>query len=264
MRIVCCIKQVPATDSVRFDPEKGTLIREGIRAEINPYDLFALEMAVSLKEASSSGSSEVIALSMGPPQAEEAIKEAVSRGADRGYLLCDKRFAGSDTLATSYILSQAIAHIGGADLVVCGRQTTDGDTAQVGPGIAMRLNAPCATGVLDASVSDDGIIAMKRVVDDKIYRIKCALPMVITVEIGANTPRMPSLKGKMRAKKMDIPVLDADTIGADEGRIGLQGSPTRLSSTYVPEFRGRHEVIECPSDEAADRILSLLKDFGAI
>ncbi len=259
MEIICCIKQVPATDTVRFDPEKGTLIREGIVAEINPYDLFALEAAVQLRE---SYGGRVTVLSMGPPQAEEAIREAISRGADGGILLSDRAFAGSDTLATSYILKKAIEKIGSWDVVLCGKQTTDGDTAQVGPGLAARLGCTCITCVEAIERMEDGRFRVRRRLEEGTYTLEADSPLVITIEMGANSPRVPSLKGKMRAKKAEIPIFTKDDIGAEDEMIGLAGSPTSVDSTYVPEFKGTHEMIQGTPAEQVDALLKIFREAG--
>jgi len=259
MNIICCIKQVPATDSVRFDPEKGTLIREGLEAEINPYDLFALEAAVQLKEVSGG---KVTVISMGPPQAEEAIREAITRGADQGVLLSDRAFAGSDTLATSYILARAIETIGDWDIVVCGKQTTDGDTAQVGPGLAVRLNCPCVTCVEGIEPMEGKRLSIKRRLEEGVYTVEVDSPLVVTIEMGAYNPRVPSLKGKMRAKKAEIPIFTKDDIGAEAEKMGLEGSPTSVDSTYVPEFKGVHEFIEGTPQEQVAALMKIFKEAG--
>jgi len=261
MNIIVCIKQVPATDSVRFDPERGTLIREGIQAEINPYDLFALEAGVALKERYGG---KVAVISMGPPQAEEAIRDAISRGADQGILLSDRAFAGSDTLATSYILSMAINRLGAWDLVICGKQTTDGDTAQVGPGLSARLGATCVTCVEEIELVKEGVLRIKRRLEEGTYTITASLPMVLTIEYGANTPRLPSLRGKMQAKKSSVQVLTAEDIGADPKKIGLSGSPTEVSSTYVPEFKGSRETISGSPEEQVDVLVRIFREAGVL
>ena len=259
MNIICCIKQVPATESVRFDPEKGTLIREGIVSEINPYDLFALEAAVTLKEATGG---RVTVISMGPPQAEEAIRDAITRGADDGVLLSDRAFAGSDTLATSYILSKAIETLGNWDVVVCGKQTTDGDTAQVGPGIAVRLGCPCITCVKGMKPVDPKGLLIQRCLEEGVYEVEVETPALVTIEMGAYTPRVPSLKGKMRAKKAEVPVFTMERIGAEDEKIGLAGSPTSVDSTYVPEFKGTHELIEGTPEEQVSTLMKIFKEAG--
>ena len=259
MNIICCIKQVPATDTIRFDPEKGTLIREGLEAEINPYDLFALEASVQLKEACGG---KVTVISMGPPQAEEAIREAISRGADHGVLLSDRAFAGSDTLATTYILAKAIETVGEWDVVICGKQTTDGDTAQVGPGLAMRLNCPCISCVEGIEPLEDKRFSIRRRLEEGVYTLEVEAPFLVTVEMGTYNPRVPSLKGKMRAKKAEIPIFTKDTIDAEGEKIGLSGSPTSVDSTYVPEFKGTHEIIEGTPQEQVATLMEIFKEAG--
>jgi len=259
MNIVCCIKQVPAAEDCRFDPEKGTLIREGLDTEINPYDLFALEAAVRLKEACGG---RVTVISMGPPQAEEALRDAISRGADHAILLSDPAFAGSDTLATSYILAKAVETMEDWDMVLCGKQTTDGDTAQVGPGLSVRLGCPCITCVTAINPLKGGRLLVTRRLEEGDYSVEVDLPLVLTVEMGAFDPRVPSLKGKMRARKAEIPVYTRDNMTVDEQKIGLPGSPTRVDSTYVPEFKGVHEFITGSTQEQVAAIMKIFKETG--
>jgi len=211
MKIVVCIKQVPDAKTVRFDREKGTLIREGVEAVINPYDLHALEAALTLKD---SVGGEVTVITMGPPPAETALRDTVSLGADKTVLLCDRAFAGSDTLATTYVLAKAIEKIGPVDLVLCGKLTTDGDTAQVGPGLAERLGLPYVTCVGELSLTENGTtLRAKRVFEDRFDIVEVKLPALLTVLSTLNNVRVPSLKGKMRAKKAEVPVWSADDLG---------------------------------------------------
>ena len=260
MKTVVCIKQVPDSKTVRFDEEKGTLIREGVQGVINPYDLHAIEAAVSLKEQTGG---EVTVLSMGPPQAESSLREAISRGADSAVLLCDRAFAGADTLATTYTLACALAKIGGFDLVICGKQTSDGDTAQVGPGLAARLQVSCVTSV-SAIHGMDGGLQVSRVLEDGEYALSVKLPAVITVLTSLNTPRLPSLKGKMRAKKAAIPVWTAADIDAEPGRVGFAGSPTEVCNTWVPVYKAKREMLEGTPVEQAEMLTLRLRDAGVI
>lgn len=239
MKIVACIKQVPGTNDCTIDPETKRLKREGVEAVLNPFDLYALEQALLLREA---GGGEVIALSMGPPQAEASLREALSCGADRAVLLCDRAFAGSDTWATSYALALAIRCIGGVDLVLCGKQAVDGDTAQVGPGIAAHLDWPQATYVSAMPHVGQRQITVKRMNEDGHEVVEIALPAVITVVKDINTPRVPTLRACLAARKAPVTVWTAEQIGADPACLGLEGSPTRVVKTAPPPGRGKKTV----------------------
>jgi electron transfer flavoprotein beta subunit len=262
MNIVVCIKQVPDAKTVRFDTEKGTLVREGVEAVINPFDFHALEAGLHLRDTCGG---EVTVLSMGPPQAENALKEALSLGADRGILLSDRAFAGADTWATTYTLAKAIVKLGPVDLVLCGKQAIDGDTAQVGPGLAVRLGLPYVTCVNALSVMDDGkTMHLKRINEDGYDMLELEMPALLTVLASLNTPRLPSLKGKIRAKKAEIPVWDAMEIGADPGMVGLAGSATQVVSTRVPTFEARREMLEGSAEKQVEALVSRLKEAGIL
>ena len=230
MHIVVSVKQVPGTTKVQINPETNTLIREGIEAIINPFDENALEAALVLKETSGA---KVTVLCMGPPQAETALREAMARGADDVVLLCDRAFAGSDTWATSYALAQGIRKLDAVDLVFCGKQAIDGDTAQVGPGVAEFLGWPVVTYVRKLEVKG-GRAVIERTFEDGYEKIEAPLPCVLTMVKEMNVPRMASLKGRMRAKKAEVKVLTADAVGADPNEIGLKGSPTRVVKIFTP------------------------------
>jgi len=230
MHIVVCVKQVPGTTKVQINPETNTLIREGIEAIINPFDENALEAALVLKEAAGA---KVTVLCMGPPQAETALREAMARGADDVVLLCDRAFAGSDTWATSYALAQGIRKLDAVDLVFCGKQAIDGDTAQVGPGVAEFLGWPVVTYVRKLEVKD-GRAIIERTFEDGYEKIEAPLPCVLTMVKEMNVPRMASLKGRMRAKKAEIKLLTAEAVKADPNEIGLKGSPTRVVKIFTP------------------------------
>jgi len=231
VKIVVCIKQVPDTTNVRINPETNTLVREGVASIINPFDVYAIEEALRLKEQHG-GSTAV--LSMGPPQAAEALREAISLGIDEAYLVSDKAFAGSDTLATAYALACAIRKLGGADVVLMGRQAIDGDTGQVGPGVAENLGLPHVTDIRKIEEITDGRIVVERLLEEGYARIAARLPVVLTVVKEINEPRLPSLKGKMAARKKEIPVLKAAEIDADPERLGLNGSPTQVMKIFTP------------------------------
>ncbi len=258
MNIVVFIKQVPDSRTVKFDREKGTLIRDGVEAVINPYDLHALEAGVRLKEAVGG---EVTVVSMGPPQAQEAIRHAISLGADKGVLLSDRAFAGSDTLATTYILSKAVEKLGDYDLLLCGKLTTDGDTAQVGPGLAARLSIPYVTCVTNIEAMEGGLKTI-RTFEDRSDHIEVPLPALLTCSLSLNQVRVPSLRGKMKAKKAEIPVWTAEDLGADPDKIGLNGSPTRVAETWVPSFDIKQQIMEEPPEVQARTVVKILKEAG--
>ena len=262
MKIVVCIKQVPDAKTVRFDTEKGTLVREGVEAVINPFDLNAIEAGVQLKERHGG---EVTVVTMGPPQAEEALKEALALGADNGILLSDRAFAGADTLATTYTLAKAVERLTPVDLVLCGKQAIDGDTAQVGPGLAVRLGIPYVTCVSGLSFGDDQkTLRLKRSCEEGYDMVEVEIPALLTVLATINTPRVPSLKGKLRAKKARIPIWSADDLGADHGMIGLAGSPTQVVSTSVPKFEAKREMLQGTPEEQVDALLDRLEEAGIL
>ncbi len=221
MKIVVCIKQVPDTTDVKINPETNTLIREGVASIINPFDMYAIEEAVRLKERFGG---EAIVVTMGPPQAADALREALSLGIDRAIHLSDRAFAGSDTWATSLILAKAIEKIGGCDLVICGKQASDGDTAQVGPGIAAHINLPQATYVRRIDTvhldTDPKMMVVERLLEEGYEIIELKLPALITVVKEINEPRLPSLRGKMSARKAEIPVWGNKDLAIDENQIG--------------------------------------------
>lgn len=248
MKIIVCVKQVPDASEVRLDPETNTLAREGVASIMNPYDQHALEEAVRLKE-SCGGDGEVIAVTMGPPQAETMLRQAIACGADRVVLVSDRAFAGADTWATSYTLEHAITAIGEFDLILCGKQAIDGDTAQVGPGMAARLGIPFLTCVQSIRESSNGRLVVERMMDDGYDVVAIRLPALLTVVKDINEPRVPSLKGKMRAKKVGIETLSANDIGAENSCIGLSGSPTQVVKVFAPEARGQRVVLEGDLDQ---------------
>ena len=231
MHIVVCVKQVPNTTQVRINPETNTLVRDGVESILNPFDENALEMALQLKEKHAG--TKVTVLTMGPPQAAEVLKEAVGRGADAVVLLCDRAFAGSDTWATSYALSTAIGKLEKPDLVLFGKQAIDGDTAQVGPGVADWLGIPCIAYARKLEIAD-GKATVDRTFEDGYEKLETALPCALTVVKEANVPRMASLRGKMAAKKLAIAPMTAEASGADPAKLGLNASPTRVVKIFSP------------------------------
>lgn len=254
MKIIVCIKQVPDTHEVRIDPVKGTLIREGVPSIINSDDKNALEEAIRIKEKHEDV--HVTVLTMGPPQAEIALREALAMGADEAILLSDRAFAGSDTWATSLILASAINKIGDYDIIFCGRQAIDGYTAQVGPKIAEHLDLPQITYVSDLQINGDEVIA-KRAIEDGYYIIKSKMPVILTVIKELNEPRYPSMLGIYNAfKEKKITHWSLNDIEVDTNGIGLKGSPTNVKKYFTPSVEFKGEIITGTVEEAS-RILAL-------
>ncbi|MEN6364878.1 MAG: electron transfer flavoprotein subunit beta/FixA family protein [Rectinema sp.] len=257
MKIVVCIKQVPGTTDAKIDPETKRIVREGISAVTNPFDVYAVEEAVRIKEKLGG---EVVALSMGPPRADMVLREALSVGADSGILLSDRAFGGSDTWATGYALANAIKKIGGVDLVLCGKQAVDGDTAQVGPGIAAQLDWPQATYAMAITDITDSGFVVKRMHEDGWDLCGIDFPAVVTVVKDINQPRVPTLRGRLAAQKVQIPVWTAADIGAEPGKIGLDGSPTRVVKTAPPPMRHKDSLkVEGTAAECAAVIVRQLR-----
>lgn len=257
MKIIACIKQVPDAKDVRLDPKTNTLQREGVSSIINPYDRHALEEAVRLREILGGT---VTVLTMGPPQAEDILREAISCGADDAVLVSDRAFAGSDTLATTYTLARAIDKIGGADLVLCGKQAIDGDTAQVGPGLAVRMGVPYVTCVRRIADTSDSAFVVERLMDDGFDEVEVELPALFTVVKEINEPRLPSLKGKIKAKKCEITKLTAQDIGAVHENLGLKGSPTWVVRVFAPQLKGERTMLNGTVDEQVEQLAQKILD----
>lgn len=234
MKIVVCIKQVPASNDAKIDPLTKRIIREDIKAILNPFDHYAIEEAIRLRNK---WGGEVIALSMGPDKAERILREAISVGADQAILLNDRLFGGSDTWATSYTLAKAIEKIGNVDLVICGKQAVDGDTAQVGPGIAAHLDWLQAAYVMSVDLISKKLLHVKRMHEDGYDLCELKLPAVLTVIKGINIPSVPSLKGRLLSEKSVITVWKPIDIDANIALLGLNGSPTRVVKTQPPVAR---------------------------
>lgn len=261
MKIIVCIKQVPEGLDVKVDPVTKRIVREGVKSIINPYDLYAIEEGIRLKERFGG---ETYVISMGPSQAESAIREAIGMGIDYGILLSDKRFAGSDTLATSYTLSLAIKKIGGFDIIICGRETLDGSTGQVGPGIAEHLGIPYITYVSKIMNIENGEIQCKRLMEDHYEIIKTKLPVLITVIKEINEPRIPSLKNMLRAKKIEIPVWTADDLNGEEKNFGQDGSPTRVIDVWTQTIKKEGRIVKGEPEEVVEEIIKELKKIGVV
>ena len=242
MNIIVCIKQVPDTADVKIDPRTNTLVREGVRSIVNPFDLYAVEEALRLREKFGG---RVTALSMGPPQAERALREVMSMGVDSAQLLSDRAFAGSDTWATSYTLAMAIRRLGGAAIILFGKQAADGDTAQVGPGVATHLDLPQITYVRrvvsvekgTSPVGAGGVLVAERMLENGYETVRTSLPCVLTVVKEINDPRLPSLAGVLRARQAAVPRWGAKELEADSKQLGLDGSPTRVVRIFLPKPR---------------------------
>lgn len=256
MDIIICVKQVPNTIDVRIDPETNTLIREGVESVVNPFDTYAIEESIRLKERFGG---KITVITMGPPQAEAVLKEAISLGVDDGILISDRAFAGSDTWATSYTLAMAIKKIERFDVIICGKQASDGDTAQVGPGISAHLSIPQVAYVKKIEDINDKKGRFERMTEEGYEVVESPLPCLITVVKEINEPRLPSLKGKMKAKKAEIKVWTADFIGCDPKAIGLDGSPTKVVKIFTPPPREKGKMLEGESGEMADQLVNYLK-----
>ena len=262
MNIAVCIKQVPATTQVKINPETGTMIRDGVEAIVNPFDEYAVEEALQIRERMGSGSVKVI--TMGPPQAEEALRSALAMGADEGFLITDRAFAGSDTWATSYTVALGIKSLGKVDLIICGKQAIDGDTAQVGPGISDMLGIPFVAWVRKVEEVSETHIRVERMMEDGYEVVEMPLPGLITVTKEINIPRMASLKGKMKAKKAQILHLTAETLKPDMEKIGLKGSPTQVLRSFVPPRKTGGEKISGETPELVAKIKNTIMELGVI
>ncbi|RKY40006.1 MAG: electron transfer flavoprotein subunit beta [Candidatus Omnitrophota bacterium] len=261
MKIIVCIKEVPNTAEVRINPETNTLIREGVESVINPFDMYALEEGIRLKERYGGY---VSVLSMGPAQVEKSLREAISMGIDEAFLLCAKEFAGADTLSTAYTLAQGIKKIGDYEIIICGKQAADGDTAQVGPELSVCLGIPQITYVskIEEINLKEKRIRVRRMTEEGYEVIQTSLPCLITVVKEINEPRLPSLKGKMRAKKSEIKVYTNEDIKADRNRIGLKGSPTQVVKIFSPSQRKAGEILQGEKEEIVNRLAEILKKIG--
>jgi len=255
MRIVVAVKQVPDTAEVRIDEERGTLIRDGVPSILNPFDEYALEEAMRWRDELTGT---VTVITMGPPQAEAVLREAVSMGADEAVLISDRAFAGADTWATSHTLARAVQKIGDVDIVMTGKQAIDGDTAQTGPSIAASLDWPQITFVGKVREIDAENIIAERFVEGGCEIIRSSLPVVITVLKDANTPRLPSLRGKMKARKIEIPVWGKKDLELPDEEIGLDGSPTRVVKIKTPEIVSNGEIHHGEPEELARLLVDSL------
>lgn len=267
MNILVCVKQVPDTTEIKIDPVKNTLIRDGVPSIVNPYDGYALENAARIKD--NDPDTKIVVMSMGPAQAVNALKECLAIAADKAYLISGRPFGGSDTLATSYIISQAIAKIeeteGKFDAIFCGKQAIDGDTAQVGPEIAEHLNLPQVTNATEVEVDGDGL-KVKKMTDDGFELVGIKLPGLVTFTQPPFEPRYPSIKRKLAANRAEIPVLsEVELPSIDLARAGLKGSPTKVFKSFVPPKRtGGVKIEEEAAEDSAKKLFTMLNDAGVL
>lgn len=256
MKIIVCMKQVPASSKVEVDPENGTLKRSSADTKTNPYDLFGLETALRIREKLGGT---VTVLTMGPVQTEELIRDAYAMGADEGVILSDRKFAGSDVLATSYTLSQGIHMLGGADLIICGKQTTDGDTAQIGPAIAEHLGLPHVAWVGEICEADETGICVRQNLGTVSQVSKMQYPCLITVDKDIMVPRLPSYRRKREMAEREIKVYHyADLPDRDLSRYGLIGSPTSVERIFAPEGKGGQVYLEGDAGQKAEQLYEIL------
>ena len=267
MNICVCVKQVPDTTEIKIDPVKHTLIREGVPSIVNPYDTYALENAARIKDADKE--TKIVVISMGPEQAKAALKECLAIAADKAYLISDKVFGGSDTLATSYILSESIKYIEGTegkfDAIFCGKQAIDGDTAQVGPSVAEHMGYPQVTCALETEADGDSLKVIQQGPEEKQV-IGVDMPCVVTFTQPSFEVRYPTIKRKMAANRTQIPnVTSVELSGIDLTRCGLEGSPTHVKSTFVPVHDSNVVMIqEETAEEASRKLIALLSDEHVI
>ena len=268
MNILVCVKQVPDTTEIKIDPVKNTLIRDGVPSILNPFDGYALEAAARIKDKNPD--TKIVVVCMGPPQAVAVLKESLSIAADKAYLVSGRTFGGSDTLATSYIISTAVRKIeeteGKFDAIFCGKQAIDGDTAQVGPEIGEHLGLPQVTYALEAFEEGDGELRVNKETDEGIEVIGVKTPCLVTFTKPAWDPRYPTIKRKLAANRAEIPVLGDDAFPEiDKTKIGLKGSPTQVKKTFVPQKKtGGMKIKEETNEESAKKLFGVLSDAGVI
>lgn len=267
MKILVAIKQVPDTDKVRMDPATGTMVREGVDAIVNPLDLYAIELAIRLREKHGG---RVTAFTMGPPTADRALREAIAMGCDAGVLVTDRAFAGSDTWATSYALSRAVAKMGDYDLILAGERATDGDTGQVGPCLAAWLDIPVLsyvgsidTGAAGTDLAAGHKIVVRRLVEEGYQRVEVELPCLLTVVKEIVNPRLPTLRGKKFARQTALTVLCAADLDADPACLGLKGSPTKVAKIFYPKVTRSGTMVRAKDESeiaaAVDSLVAFLE-----
>ncbi len=258
MKIIVPIKQVPETSNVKMDPETGTMVRSGVESVVNPLDLYALEAALALKDKIGA---EITAITMGPAKAVKVLDMAIAMGCDDGILVSDRKFGGADTWATSYTLAAAIREIGEADLIIAGERATDGDTAQVGPGIAAWLDIPLATYVSHIEVEESGSLKVERLVEEGYEILRVPTPALLTVVKEIASPRLPTLRGKKKAMKTEIRTLTAADIDVEPENLGLKGSPTKVVKIETPKVTRGGTLVYAQDDESIEETVDKLFDF---
>jgi electron transfer flavoprotein beta subunit len=258
MNIIIPIKQVPETGNVKMDEKTGTMVRDGVESIINPLDLYAIEVGIELKEKHGG---KVTVITMGPPSAEKALREALAMGCDEGVLLSGREFAGSDTWATSYTLSKAISKLGDYDLILAGERATDGDTGQVGPGIASLLDIPLVTYTSKIREVEEGNLTVERLVEEGYEILKLPLPALLTVVKEISFPRLPTLRGKQKARKAEIINWSADDIEIDRDKLGLKGSSTRVVKIDHPRVTREGEYHRVTDEKSLEKAITRFKEF---
>lgn len=262
MNITVCIKQVPSTSEVEIDEKTGNLKRDGVDSKINPYDLFAIEEAIRLKERTNAN---VNALTMGPPQADEILQESFTLGVDEGFLVTDRKCAGADVLATAKALAEGIKKVGNADLIICGKQTTDGDTAQVGAEIAELLDIPHANNILEIKEIKENSIVVDLDLPTMVQTVEIQLPCLISVDKDVNQPRLPSYKLKKKTQNKKItPFTVADFEDPDESKYGMNGSATQVVKIFPPESNDETETWEGNAEELSEQITQKILELKIV
>lgn len=255
MNLIVPIKQVPETGNVKMDEKTGTMIRDGVESIVNPLDLYAIECALQLKEQHGG---KITVISMGPPKAEKAIREALSMGCDDGVLLSDKSFAGADTWATSYVLAGAVRDVGEFDVIITGVRATDGDTGQVGPEMASMLDLPIATFVSKIVEIGSGTITVERLIEGGYETVKVPLPCLISVVNEISFPRLPTLRGKQSARVKDVPSKGKADLGLEDEKLGLKGSPTRVVKIDKPKITRNGVLLDTRKVGVANAVKELV------
>ena len=258
MRIIVPIKQVPETSAVKMDEKTGTMIRDGVEAIINPLDLYAIEIAIKLCQQHGG---EVVAVSMGPAKALSSLREAIAMGCDSAVLVSDKSFGGSDTWATSYVLAAAVKKLGDYDLIICGERATDGDTGQVGPGIASFLDLPVASYIGRIEHLHENTCRVHRLVEEGHEVLDVQMPAVLTVIKEIADPRLPTLRGKQKARAADIPIWGHEYLQTENDKVGLNGSPTRVVKIFRPKVSRQCEKYIAKDEQATQEALDKLMIF---
>ena len=258
MNIVVCIKQVPASSDVKIDPVTGVLIRDGNNTKMNPYDLYGIETALQIKEKTKAV---VKTITMGPPPAKAVLQESLWMGCDGGMLITDRKFGGADVVATAYTISQGIRKMGAFDLIICGKQTTDGDTAQVGPEMAEYLGIPHVSYVDEVIEVKEKSIVVKVTMDRTVEVLEVKFPCLITVDKGSLSPRLPSYKRGRNLQNVEIPMITfADVEDNDETHYGLKGSPTQVEKMFPPTRNTNKIVLEGTEEEQTKQLTDILKE----